>query len=162
MTETSDPIVTKPRKISIAIALVLVALAATFLTPWGTGGRSRADHTNPELVAQGNEIYQQYCASCHGRELEGQPNWRTRGPSGALPAPPHDESGHTWHHPDQLLFEMTKFGVKPFAPESRVSDMPAFEGVLSDEQIWAVLAFIKSQWPEKVREYQQQRNEAAR
>jgi mono/diheme cytochrome c family protein len=154
--------VTKPRKISIAITLVLVALAAAFLMPWGTGGRSRADYTNPELVAQGKEIYQQYCASCHGRELEGQPDWRTRGPSGALPAPPHDESGHTWHHPDQLLFEMTKYGVKPFAPADWVSDMPAFNGVLSDEQIWAVLAYIKSRWPERMREYQQQRNAAAK
>lgn len=126
----------------------------------GSDVPSKADHTNAELVAQGQGLYQQYCASCHGAELEGQPDWRTRKPTGALLAPPHDESGHTWHHPDQLLFEMTKFGVKPFAPADWVNDMPAFEGVLSDEQIWAVLAYIKSQWPEKVREYQRLRNEA--
>lgn len=61
---------------------------------------------------------------------------------------------------DQLLFEMTKFGVNHFAPADWVSDMPAFEGVLNDEQIWAVLAYTKSQWPEKVHEYQRLRNEA--
>lgn len=153
---------TKPYTIGIALALVLATLVVAFLRPWGAGGGSRADYTNPALVAQGKEIYQQYCASCHGRELEGQPHWPTPGPSGALPAPPHDESGHTWHHPDQMLFEMTKYGIKPFAPADWVSDMPAFSGVLSDQQIWAVLAYIKSRWPEKARAYQQLRNEAAK
>lgn len=153
---------TKTGRTTIALGVVLVAVAGAFMAVWSPGTPTQADHTNAELVAQGQQIYQQYCASCHGTGLEGQPNWQTRRPSGALPAPPHDESGHTWHHPDQLLFQMTKFGIKPFAPQGWVSDMPAFEGVLSDEQIWAVLAFIKSRWPEKVREYQRQRNEAAR
>lgn len=148
-------------KIAVAVGTVVVAVAAVVIVARGPDGRSLADHTDPQLVAQGREIYQQYCASCHGAELEGQPNWQSRRPSGALPAPPHDESGHTWHHPDRLLFNITKFGMKPFAPEGWVSDMPAFEGVLSDEQIWAVLAYIKSRWPERMREYQQQRNVAA-
>lgn len=154
---------TKARMIGIAILPTLVIVLATiFIMVREPGARSLADHTSSELVAQGQQIYQQYCASCHGGELEGQPDWRIRKPSGALPAPPHNETGHTWHHPDQLLFEMTKFGVKPFAPEGWISDMPAFKGILSDNQIWAVLAYIKSRWPEKVREYQQQRNAAAR
>lgn len=64
-----------------------------------------------------------------------------------MPAPPHDESGHTWHHPDQLLFAIVKGGlVPPYAPAAYESDMPAFAGKLSDEQIWAVLAYIKSHW----------------
>ena len=64
-----------------------------------------------------------------------------------MPAPPHDESGHTWHHPDNVLFAITKNGlVPPYAPSGYESDMPAFRGRLSDDEIWAVLAFIKSQW----------------
>ena len=64
-----------------------------------------------------------------------------------MPAPPHDESGHTWHHPPQVLFGITKFGfVPPFAPPGYESDMPAFAGKLSDEEIRAVLAFIESHW----------------
>ena len=51
-------------------------------------------------IAQGEDLYREYCAACHGADLEGQPDWRSAGPDGVLPAPPHDETGHTWHHPD--------------------------------------------------------------
>ncbi len=98
-------------------------------------------------VAQGAKVYAQNCAACHGAKLEGQPNWRRRLPNGRLPAPPHDESGHTWHHTDAVLFAITKNGlVPPYAPKDYESDMPAFAGALSDEEIWAVLAYLKSHW----------------
>jgi len=103
-------------------------------------------------VAYGEAIYNQHCASCHGKNLEGQPNWKTRNAQGRLPAPPHDETGHTWHHDDQLLFELTKFGmVPPNIPEGYESDMPAFEKILTDDEIRDVLQFIRSRWPEEIR-----------
>jgi mono/diheme cytochrome c family protein len=71
-----------------------------------------------------------------------------------MPAPPHDKSGHTWHHADKALFGVTKLGLKPFAGDSYESDMPAFEGILKDEEIESILAYIKSTWPEREREYQ--------
>lgn len=117
-----------------------------------------ADPTDAELVALGRQVYAQNCASCHGLGLGGEPDWRTRGPDGALPAPPHDETGHTWHHPDQQLFDITKYGVEKFAPEGYVSNMPAYQDVLTDREIWASLAYIKSRWPEDVRLKQQARN----
>ncbi|WP_157267437.1 c-type cytochrome [Azohydromonas aeria] len=106
-----------------------------------------------QLVGQGERLYQQHCAACHGAHREGQADWREPGPDGLLPAPPHDESGHTWHHPDALLFRMTKLGIARAAnlPDHK-SAMPAFEGVLSDEEIVAVLSWIKSKWPPSVRE----------
>ena len=81
-------------------------------------------------------------------KLEGQPNWRSRLPNGRLPAPPHDETGHTWHHPDAVLFGDHKYGLVPgnSAPPDYESDMPTFSDVLSDDEIWAVLAYIKSHW----------------
>ena len=105
------------------------------------------------LVAQGATIYEAQCASCHGANLEGQPNWRERGADGRLPAPPHDETGHTWHHPDVLLFKLTKEGPPKEMGngEPYYSNMPAFGGVLSDDEIVAVLSYIKSRWPEDVR-----------
>lgn len=103
-----------------------------------------------EEVARGAEIYKEHCASCHGAELEGQANWRQRGPDGRLPAPPHDETGHTWHHPDQVLFQITKEGVAAFAPKDYVTDMAAFGDVLSDEEITAVIDYIKSTWPAEI------------
>jgi mono/diheme cytochrome c family protein len=106
-----------------------------------------ADPRNAQQVALGARVYEQHCASCHGARLEGQANWRERLPNGRLPAPPHDESGHTWHHPDDVLFAIVKDGlVPPYAPQGYESDMPAFAGKLSEDEIWAVLAFIKSHW----------------
>jgi mono/diheme cytochrome c family protein len=103
-------------------------------------------------LALGEKLYAQQCASCHGANLEGQPDWRKRLPNGRFPAPPHDASGHTWHHPDEVLFAITKHGlVPPYAPAGYESDMPAFGGKLSDQQIRAVLAYIESRWPPELR-----------
>jgi mono/diheme cytochrome c family protein len=103
-----------------------------------------------QTLALGGKLYAQHCASCHGASLEGQPNWRSRLPNGRMPAPPHDESGHTWHHPDEVLFGITKHGVvPPYAPPGYQSDMPGFGGKLTDEEIRAVLAYIASHWKSK-------------
>jgi mono/diheme cytochrome c family protein len=106
----------------------------------------------------GQAVYAKHCATCHGANLEGQPNWRQRLPSGNFPAPPHDQSGHTWHHPDPYLFETTKYGWQRFAPQGYTSTMLGFKDVLSDAEIWAVLAFIKSHWPPSIQEQQERLN----
>ncbi len=125
---------------------VVVALAACG-EPVAPGDDARADPNDAARVALGQKVYAQHCASCHGANLEGQPNWQRRLPNGRMPAPPHDESGHTWHHPDRVLFGITKNGlVPPYAPADYQSDMPAFGDKLSDAEIWAVLAYLKSHW----------------
>ena len=140
----------------VAAAIVVLALVAggTFLWRGYYGATLRADPENPTQVAMGSSVYTDHCASCHGVNLEGEPNWQTRKPTGRLPAPPHDIGGHTWHHPDAQLFGIVKNGIEPYAPPGYQSDMPAFRDVLSDEQAWAVLAFIKNSWPEDIRERQ--------
>lgn len=102
-------------------------------------------------VSIGKKVYVENCASCHGADLEGQPNWRQRGADGLLPAPPHDPTGHTWHHPDGMLFALTKYGPAKVSgqPDYR-SAMPAYEGVLKDAEIAAVLSYIKSTWPAEI------------
>jgi mono/diheme cytochrome c family protein len=101
----------------------------------------------PPNLSAGKTVYEQHCAACHGAKLEGQPNWQRKLPNGRFPAPPHDDSGHTWHHLDKVLFGITKQGlVPPYAPSGYESDMPAFAGKLSDEEIRAVLAYIGSHW----------------
>ncbi len=107
--------------------------------------------SKPDLTL-GRNVYAQHCAACHGAKLDGQPNWRARLPNGRMPAPPHDDSGHTWHHPDHVLFGITKNGlVPPYAPAGYQSDMPAFASTLSDAEIRAVLAYIASSWSAEVR-----------
>lgn len=108
--------------------------------------------TDPVALMEGQAIYRNECASCHGAKMEGQPDWRIRKPDGKLPAPPHDGSGHTWHHPMEQLVAITKLGmVPPNAPPGYLSDMPAFGGKLNDRQIERVLAYIESQWPAEIR-----------
>lgn len=114
-------------------------------------GPAEIDPQTAEQVALGERLYAEQCASCHGAELEGQPNWRNRLPDGRYPAPPHDATGHTWHHDDAYLFETTKRGGQATAPRGFVSGMPAFAGKLSDAEIWSILAFIKSRWPPEIR-----------
>jgi len=140
------------------IGLGLLAAAFAFLMGAIAVALYQERHTpaNPgdtQQVARGKAVYTQHCAACHGTKLEGQPNWREKLPTGRVPAPPHDASGHTWHHPDSVLFGITKHGLVPgkYAPPKYESDMPAFSGKLSDEEIWAVLAYLKSTWPDKIR-----------
>ena len=129
------------------MTLSVIALLAGCGKPGAAGDDPRADPRDSAKVALGAKVYAPNCAACHGAKLEGQPNWREPLPNGRFPAPPHDESGHTWHHPDSVLFGIVKNGlVPPYAPKNYESDMPAFGGKLSDDEIWAALAFIKSHW----------------
>lgn len=139
------------RRILVAAAVVLAFAVAAFALLAGQD-EPKADPSDEAQVASGRALYLTHCAACHGRNLEGQPDWRQRLPSGRMPAPPHDDSGHTWHHPTAVLFGITKHGlVPPFAPPGYQSDMPGFGRALADEQILAVLAYIKSRWSPKVR-----------
>ena len=105
--------------------------------------------SNPEWIAQGETLYSQSCASCHGAKLEGVPDWKRVQKDGSYLPPPHDDSGHTWHHPDDLLLTITAGGGD--LPNSK---MPAFDGVLTEQEMKAVLGFIKSNWGQEEREYQ--------
>ena len=108
--------------------------------------------TDNSVIVNGKKIYANNCASCHGVNLEGQKNWMSRLPDGLMPAPPHDETGHTWHHPDRYLFMVTKHGIEEFIGEKYPNNMPAYKDILSDEEIIAVLSYIKSTWPTKIKE----------
>ena len=113
------------------------------------------------MVQRGAAIYSVWCASCHGTELEDQRDWRQRRANGRLPAPPHDVSGHTHHHPDELLIKLTKYGPSVVAGGSYESDMPAYDGILSDAEIRATLSYIKSTWPLDVQHRHDALNEHA-
>jgi mono/diheme cytochrome c family protein len=145
----------RPRSVLLLLGLAVLAVggvvaAAVLLRPAAAG----ADARDAKLVALGAEVYAVQCARCHGERLEGQRDWQQRLPNGRLPAPPHDASGHTWHHSDEQLFQITKEGLAALVPGYE-TDMPAYKGVLSDREIWAVLAYIKSTWPEEIRARQE-------
>ncbi|WP_039009241.1 c-type cytochrome [Cupriavidus sp. IDO] len=142
----------------LATVGVIAALISTLNWRGGGEGFPKLDAEDRALVSRGKAIYASHCAACHGAHLEGQPDWRNRRPNGRLPAPPQDATGHAWHHPDQVLFSITKDGLVPgvSAPAGYESDMPAFKSVLSDAEIASVLAYIKSTWPAELQAAQQE------
>ena len=113
------------------------------------------DAKNPAQVADGYFLYQDHCAACHGENLEGQEGWENAKLDGVDLAPPHDDSGHTWHHADDELFEMTKYGFDRLMKwEDGTSAMIGYADVLSDTEIVSILAFIKSTWSPRSLEWQ--------
>jgi mono/diheme cytochrome c family protein len=141
-----------------ALGLGALQLSGSGAALLGLQNNSAATQT----IAQGQAIYAEHCASCHGANLEGQPDWQEPLATGRMPAPPHDETGHTWHHPDSVLFNIVKKGTAAVVGGGYESDMPPFEGILSDDDISAVLVFIKSRWPGRERAYQEGLSERER
>jgi mono/diheme cytochrome c family protein len=130
-------------------ALVIAAIAAPAATAWA----------DPDGAA----LYAEHCAACHGADLEGEPDWQRPGPDGRLPAPPHDATGHTWHHGDGFLMDYTRRGGQAVLDDLGVrydSAMPAFGDILTDDEIEAILDYIKASWPDEIRAFQAERTEA--
>ena len=103
-----------------------------------------------DLVVLGRLVYENNCASCQGVNSVGQERWREPDTDGYVPAPPHDETGHTWHHPDKY-FLMTKYGLEEIIGQEYPNNMPAYKDILSDEEILASLSFIKSTWSREIK-----------
>ena len=139
--------------VAAVLGIAALALLALLLFRGPAGATDVALQPNDDaVVAEGERVYAETCAACHGAALEGQPDWRTRGADGLMPAPPHDAMGHTWHHDDATLFALTKHGLAGILGEDAPdSAMPAYEGILTDEEILAVLSYIKSTWPPDIR-----------
>ena len=114
---------------------------------------------DPQTIALGGTIYAEQCAACHGANLKGEDNWQQPKTDGRMPAPPHDETGHTWHHPDQQLFDITKYGIaRLMGLKDYQTDMPVYQEILTDEEIIAVLSYIKAQWPPEIRKQHDEMN----
>lgn len=143
------------------LILVLGTGLAFLLITWNFYQRNQAivynGITAPPLptlataqVEHGATLYAQHCATCHGAQLEGKPDWQKPDADGALLPPPHDSSGHTWHHKDDLLLEIILNGGDP----KNKSKMPAFKAILTQGEAVAILDFIKSKWGKKERGFQ--------
>jgi mono/diheme cytochrome c family protein len=142
------------------IGFVVICLLALVVFVVRSGSRSttasmdRADVTNAAFVAQGQHVYATRCASCHGSDLKGEQGWPQRRPNGGMPASPLDESGRAWQRNDQWLFTTIKHGGQATASLGYTSYMPAFGGGLTDADIWAVISYIKSTWPNHIQDEQ--------
>jgi mono/diheme cytochrome c family protein len=143
--------------IGAAIASGMVLLVACGKTTQSQSALLSATEAPPiptlttNRIAQGQPLYEQHCATCHGLKGEGQPDWKVRKSDGSLPAPPHNNSGHTWHHADELLFDLVANGSS--FPQST---MPTFGDQLSEAEIVAIFEYIKTWWGPDERAFQWQ------
>lgn len=107
--------------ISLA-AIILSAYVLTTGTPAGTPA--------PYPVADGAALYTAKCATCHGKDGRGIPNWRKKG------QPDFTDAAWQKSHTDAQITEATKNGKGKF--------MPAFKAKLSDEEVAAVVARVRA------------------
>ncbi len=156
----------KKRNLMLVIIVPALAVIGAGLGGWWKSGKAEAEISlrpgDAALVSLGGKVYAENCASCHGDKLQGQPDWQTPLASGRYRAPPHNVQGHTWHHTDELLFRLTKFGPAAVIGNGHESDMAGYKDLLSDREILAVLSFIKSTWPHEVRRNHDLLNEEVR
>lgn len=136
------------RKMRLGVGLLLGAVVVLLLSGCSGGANDGGATADAAQLATGKQIYEANCAACHGIKGEGQPNWRVP-VNGVFPAPPHDSSGHTWHHPDSVLLEVIANGGS--LPNSA---MPAYADILTEEERVAVLEYIKTFWGQRERESQ--------
>ena len=141
---------------ALASALVLAAACTGDTSADTTGDTTVAAPSSPPeldsaLISEGEPLYADNCASCHGVNGEGHRGWQIRNPDGSYNPPPQDATGHTWHHPDDRLIALIR-DPSPF-PQSR---MPPFGDTLTEHQIRAVLEYIKTWWGPRERALQWQ------
>ncbi|MGH2377973.1 MAG: c-type cytochrome [Candidatus Limnocylindria bacterium] len=141
---------------AIGAAVALLLVAGVSWAVFGPEFRASVDPGRPlsEQERRGEAIYAASCQGCHG------------GPTGGTMAdypPRHNASGHTWHHPDCQLERIVREGSDEMTRSMRAnmapagaSPMPAFGDRLSDDEIDAVLSYIKLLWTPQQRSVQAQ------
>ena len=104
--------------------LAVILLVAGSRSSLASDGPAKADPNDAALISRGKVVYAEQCASCHGADAQGAPNWQERDEHGELPAPPHDAEGHTWRHSDAELYEMVSTGWRDLFNKTRRLTMP--------------------------------------
>lgn len=134
----------------VLIVVVIAALALTACGGGGDGGTAKerqslpADYaglTNPfegqaDAIAQGQELYTINCASCHGDNADGS------GAAGAAldPKPADLTATAKETEPNYQHWVISEGG----AAAGLSSSMVAYKGILSDDDIWKIVAYLDS------------------
>jgi mono/diheme cytochrome c family protein len=143
----------KARVIHSAALAVLIATAVGSAILWPKAEPAprrltpvaKANADDPAQVALGQSLYKIHCASCHGARLQGEFGWKLPAADGRIKAPPQDASGHTYEHGDDELVAMIRLG------QGLSEFMPRFAKTLDEAQTYAIVAYVKSNWPLAIR-----------
>lgn len=104
-----------------------------------------ARNFDPDQITRGETVFQANCENCHGKNAEGTTDWRKPNADGKFPPPPLNGTAHAWHHSTAVLKKTILKGGPP-----EISSMPAWEGVLTEQQVDDVVVWIKSLWPNEI------------
>lgn len=148
------------RVFSLILIILLVAACSKAPTPPPPAEVPTESPRRALLIASdpalnlGQQVYNLRCAHCHGYNGEGQlantiENTMTLG---MLTIPPHDSTGHTWQHPDQLLIRTIREGISNPLDQF---PMEPYASVMTDEEIRAVIAYMRLWWTDEQRAHQQ-------
>lgn len=151
------------RRISNLILMaVAVGLVSSACSSAGDTAVIAPAATDSDAYRLGQTVYNAQCASCHGVNGEGQfPDAPLeRDITRRYGAPPHDGTGHTWHHDDDLIIRIIREGGMGDPVNFYV--MPALGSALSEEEIEAVIAYIKTLWSPEQQTIQHERTLAVR
>lgn len=139
--------------VGICIGIGILMVGTWF---WDGQASKPGDASDKDQVAFGGRVYGRICANCHGNGMDGQLGWQQPMKDGTRLAPAHNDQGKTWRLDDKSLFEVVKSGGDFLKQDGTTSRMPAFKDKLTDDEIWAVIAFIKSSWSADIQEAQQE------
>ena len=131
-------------KLIITLSVALLAGCGEGAKPPEVQGKGLRQYDKNMLV-RGERVFQTNCAVCHGSGGEGKPGWQQPGPDGLLLPPPLDNNGRAW----RLSSSQMKQFIRQGSPHGR-SNMPAWQGKLSDQEIDEVVTWITSQWSDAI------------
>lgn len=88
---------------------------------------------SPQTISEGQDAFSHYCAACHG--LDGQ-NSGVPFADRVAPPVPSLASTDVQRYTDGQLKWVIDYGIWP-------SGMPGSKGILSDDEIWSIVVFIR-------------------
>jgi mono/diheme cytochrome c family protein len=117
----------KPSTVETALANV----AKDLVIPIETENLKNPLPSNPQVVSEGQQVYLQSCAICHGADGHGQ----TALGQGMYPPVMDLTSPHVQHWNDSQMFWIIQNGV-------RMTGMASWKGAISPEDTWKLVIFV--------------------
>ena len=143
------------KKMLILLIIIVLLIGSYFLLFQSKHVQEEVNTSNTNLeevsakLELGKVLYYTHCASCHGNNLQGQPKWKTSlDEDGHNYAPPLNGTGHTWHHSEEQLYNIIRYGLT-FYNQNYKGKMKGNDQ-LSDGDVLSILEYIKSVWPESI------------